>query len=140
MLKYPALIHHEEDGYWVEFPDVEGVHTQGDTMEELIFNAEDALSSHLGVLLDYGKNIPDPSNMKGENVININVQPDTAIPILLRKVREEKKLTQKDMAEMLNISYQAYQRLENASKFNARIKTLQKIVNMLGKRFMVDIV
>ena len=30
---YPAIIH-EEDGYWVEFPDPSGCFTNGDTLEE----------------------------------------------------------------------------------------------------------
>ena len=34
MLKmYPAIIH-EEDGFWVEWPDLQGCSTCGDTVEE----------------------------------------------------------------------------------------------------------
>lgn len=41
---YPAIFHKEEDGrYWVEFPDLPGCLTDGDTLEEAFLMAGDAL-------------------------------------------------------------------------------------------------
>ena len=37
---YPLLIH-DDDGYWGEFPDVEGCHAQGDSIDEIIEDLED---------------------------------------------------------------------------------------------------
>ena len=31
---YPAIFHKEEDAYWVEFPDLEGCHTYGSSIED----------------------------------------------------------------------------------------------------------
>ena len=42
--KFPALIIKEEDGFVVEFPDLEDAFTQGDTWEEAFENAEDVLN------------------------------------------------------------------------------------------------
>ena len=42
--KYPALIIKEDDGFIVEFPDMEDAFTQGDTWEEAYENAEDVLN------------------------------------------------------------------------------------------------
>ena len=41
---FPAFITKEEDGYVVTFPDVSGVNTDGDTVEEALEYAEDALN------------------------------------------------------------------------------------------------
>ena len=42
MLKvYPAIFY-EEDGYWVEFPDLEGCQTYGSTLEETMQLAQEA--------------------------------------------------------------------------------------------------
>lgn len=43
IVTYPALIHHDPDGYWAEFPDLPGCQTQGDSREELLKNAAEAL-------------------------------------------------------------------------------------------------
>ena len=40
---YPAIFHPEETGYSVEIPDIEGCFTQGDTMDEAVRMAQDAI-------------------------------------------------------------------------------------------------
>lgn len=45
---YPALFHTaEEGGYWVEFPDLPGCVTEGDTFPEAFENAREALGLYL---------------------------------------------------------------------------------------------
>ncbi|MEQ8171798.1 MAG: type II toxin-antitoxin system HicB family antitoxin [Candidatus Eremiobacterota bacterium] len=43
-MKYKGIIYKEDDGYWIDFPEIEGCHTQGDTLEELLANAREVLS------------------------------------------------------------------------------------------------
>ncbi len=53
MLKvYPGIIHSESDGYWIEFPDLEGCQTQGDTIEEVTEMAQEALGLFLASSMD----------------------------------------------------------------------------------------
>ena len=54
---YPAIVH-SEDGYWVEFPDLEGCQTFGETLEETIANAEDALGLYLASMIEDGEALP----------------------------------------------------------------------------------
>lgn len=61
---YPALFHEENGSYWVEFPDVEGCHTFGDTLNETIENAKEALEGHIFTLLSEGIELPKASNIK----------------------------------------------------------------------------
>ena len=45
---YPAIFHAEEDGgFWVEFPDLPGCSTQGDTETESYANAVEAMELYL---------------------------------------------------------------------------------------------
>ncbi len=44
---YPAVFHKENKGYWVEFPDLEGCLTKGDTFNEALFMASDVLGEWL---------------------------------------------------------------------------------------------
>lgn len=59
---YPAIIH-EEEGYWVEFPDLSGCFTNGSTLEETMEMAKEALGLYLVSLEENGQTIPVPSNI-----------------------------------------------------------------------------
>ena len=59
---YPALIHNE-NGYWIEFPDLEGCQTVGDSFEELLETASEALGLYLVSLVEDGKELPTASDL-----------------------------------------------------------------------------
>lgn len=59
---YPAIFQKEETGYSVFFPDLQGCQTEGDTLEEALFMAKDALSIYIFDLEEDKKTIPSPSN------------------------------------------------------------------------------
>lgn len=59
---YPAIFHPEADGYSVHFPDLLGCVTEGDTLQEALKMAEDALGLYLQSLKDDGEEFPEASN------------------------------------------------------------------------------
>ena len=59
---YPAVFH-EEDGYWVEFPDLTGCVTEGDTIEETMSMAQEALGLWLVSQIEMGNELPTPSDI-----------------------------------------------------------------------------
>lgn len=64
MLKiYPAIIHNEDGSYWIEFPDLEGCNTMGNTLEETMANAQEALGLYLASLEEVGQDLPHPSSI-----------------------------------------------------------------------------
>ena len=40
---YPAIFHSEDGAYWVEFPDLPGCQSYGDSIADTIENAREAL-------------------------------------------------------------------------------------------------
>ena len=63
MLKvYPAILH-KEDGYWIEFPDLEGCQTYGSTLEETMELAQEALGLYLVSLIENKQLVPAPSDI-----------------------------------------------------------------------------
>ena len=64
-LKYPVTIRpltkEEGGGYLAEFPDLPGCIADGDTVEEALHEAEDALKAWLAAAKDFGDAIPEPS-------------------------------------------------------------------------------
>lgn len=62
-LIYPAVFHPEADGgYSVDFPDLPGCVTEGDTLSEAVGMAEDALGIYLCSLKEDKEPYPEPSN------------------------------------------------------------------------------
>ncbi len=59
---YPAILH-EENGFWIEFPDLEGCQTCGATLEETMELAQEALGLYLVSLVEHGQAIPTPSRI-----------------------------------------------------------------------------
>ena len=58
---YPAICHFEEGGYWCEFPDLGGCFSQGDTEQEIVVNAAEALEGYVENLLESDIELPKPS-------------------------------------------------------------------------------
>ena len=111
MLKiYPAIFH-EEDGYWVEFPDLEGCNTCGETLEETMELAQEAMGLYLATLIEDSKTLPAATNLKDipqpEDGIVSYVSSDVAQYIRnTRAVKKTLSIPQwlSDAAEKNNIS------------------------------------
>ena len=59
ILEYSVVVHQaEEGGYWLEVPALEGCFTQGETMDEILANAKEAIELYLEGLAELGKEIP----------------------------------------------------------------------------------
>lgn len=106
ILSYPAKIKYiaEDKAYLVEFPGLPGCLTEGGTLEEAKHNAKEALTGYLVSIFERNIKIPMPSDLKGKGVYQIEPEPEVAVPIVLRRLRETKKLTQSDIAKVLGIS------------------------------------
>jgi predicted RNase H-like HicB family nuclease len=52
-MKIALIVHKaEEGGYWAEVPAIPGCATQGETMDELLANAKEAIEGCLSIPLD----------------------------------------------------------------------------------------
>lgn len=70
---YPAIFHEEGNTYWVEFPDLEGCHTYGSSINETMEAAQEALAGYLLTLLEQGAPIASPSDIS-------SLHPDDGFP------------------------------------------------------------
>jgi antitoxin HicB len=139
---YPAKITYNkrDKSYLVEFPDLDGCLSEGSTLEDALKNAKEALTGYLSSLFDRGFKLPESSKRKGRNFYMIEPESEVATPIMLRKIRDGLKMNQSEAAKKLGISYQAYQRLENPSKCNPTIKTLERVAKVFQKQLHVEFV
>jgi antitoxin HicB len=64
----------EEGGYVVSVPALPGCHTQGDSFEEAISMAREAIATYIGSLMKDGELIPNDPIMSGavESVVSVS--------------------------------------------------------------------
>jgi len=126
----------EEGGYIVTFRDLPNVFTEGDTLEEALFNAQEVLDGMLAVMSSNNEEINDPSpGQDGE--YPIPVSPDIAAPILLHLLRKKRSQTMANVARAMSIPYQQYQRLEH--NCNMTLKSLNKAAVAMGARVEIRV-
>jgi len=135
-IEYPAIIKPQEpDGYLVTFPDIEEAFTEGDTLEEALFNAAEVLSLVLESRLDDREEIPEPGKKNGRNVHMIAPDVKIQAALLVRKNRKNKSLA--ELARMLGTSWPSVQRLENPHH-SPTLKMLDRTAAALGKKLVLS--
>lgn len=60
---YPAILHREDGAYWIEFPDLEGCQSFGDTLMEIMDNAKEALTGYCLTLIEEQRKLPAASDL-----------------------------------------------------------------------------
>lgn len=77
---YPAVFHEDSDGVWVEFPDLQGCQSYGETIQEVLDSAKEALEGYCVTLLEEKRKLPAASDIKtiepGENAFTSLVETD----------------------------------------------------------------
>jgi len=139
MIEYPAkIIYSKTDKcYLVEFPDLPGCMTYGDTIEKALSNAQEALTGYLESIDLRKIDIPKPSRLKGMDVHLVHPEKQVAFAMWLKTKRAENNLTQKAAAEKLNINFQSYQKYENPRKANPTLKTIERIEKVFNEKLLI---
>ncbi len=90
MIAYPALFEYNDEDkvFNVRFPDLPGCLTYGDTIDEAKEMAREALTGFLQSIDARKLKIPNPSKLKGDEVVYIEPETPVAFAIWLRKQRE----------------------------------------------------
>lgn len=127
-MKYHFKIHKEKTSYWGECLELKGCVSQGDSLDELAKNLNEALNLYLDEPEDSQIIFPYPKKtMKGKNILLIEVDPQVALALLIRTERLKRKWTQANAAKEIGIPLYSYQKLESSKTANPEWKTLIKV-------------
>ena len=61
--KLSVVFEKDKDGYFAFCPELQGCYAQGDTIEEVTQNIQDAIKLHIKDRLDAGEEIPQPDSV-----------------------------------------------------------------------------
>jgi antitoxin HicB len=134
-MRYPARIRHESDGYTVTFPDIPEAITCGDTLEEALKNASDALESALDFYFEDNRPVPSPSAPKrGQHLIDLPAS--VSAKVILFNEMLSQKVRPIELARRLSIPRQNVNRLLDP-RHATKIDNIADALKALGKELEI---
>lgn len=136
-MQYPATFVQEDDGYIVTFRDIPEALTQGDTYEEAVEMAQDALATAMDFYFEDNRPVPMPSNAKKGDVL-IELPLSVWSKVLLLNEMLAQHVSQADLAKRMGIKPQQVTRIVNL-EHATKIDTLVDAFKALGKKPMFSL-
>jgi antitoxin HicB len=139
MLKYPVTLRPDRThgGYVVTFPDFPEAITQGDTKEDALLQAADALETALDFYFEERRKIPLPSLAKRNQPV-VDLPVSTTAKVLLLNEMIVQSIRPVDLARRMNTSPQEINRLTNI-RHSTRIDGIERALKAMGKRLEVRV-
>lgn len=134
-MKYPVNITRDGNSFMASFPDIPEALTGGDTYEETLAAAQDALVTAFEFYFEDMRSIPLPSN-EGATFIEVPLSIWAKVLLLNQMVAD--KVTQYDLAKRMGTTKQELQRITDFNH-STKIDTLEKALLAMGKNFQLSI-
>lgn len=135
-MHYFARLTREGARWLIDFPDCPGCQTFGDTREEALAMAAEALEGWLETHLEHGDVPPRPRARRGGVAIDVPSGLDVAIQV--RWLRDDLGMSQEELARRVGVSQQQIAKLERPTS-NPTIRTLVKLTEKLGSRVLISL-
>lgn len=136
MVFYASLVADDSGGYVVTFPDVPEAITQGDTVEEALTEAQDALVAALGFYVEAGEALPRPRRRK--DLHPIAVPPLVAAKLALYDAMRAEGMTGAKLARKLKVADTTVRRLLDLDH-RSHIEEVERALEALGRRLVVSV-
>ncbi len=135
MFDYPVEITKESNGtYTVGFPDIPEAHTLGDTRDEALMHAVEALETALSFYIDEGKPLPKSSAKRNSAVVGPSLIGTMKLGIY--QAMRDGKVRKTDLARRLKCHLMQIDRLLDLTH-SSRIEQLEAAYAALGLRVNV---
>jgi antitoxin HicB len=133
MLRYPAKLKPaKEGGFVVTFRDIPEAITQGESVEDAMIRARDALETALDFYFDDRREVPAPSKARrGERLIELPASLAAKVLLLNEMVRQ--RVRPADLARRLHTTPQEITRLTDV-RHRTRIDSIEAALRALGKQ------
>lgn len=134
MLRYPIKLEPDDNGtFLVTAPDFPELTTFGETREEAIAYAVDALEEVIAMRMSLREDMPKPSNGK----VRAALPTQTAMKVALYQAMREKGITKYRLAKLLNWHMPQVDRLLNLNHAS-QIRQFDDAFNALGMRLRIE--
>lgn len=140
MFMYPVTLTPDEEdgGFIVTFVDIPEAITQGETLQQALAAAKDALASALDFYFEDKRAVPAPSRPKrGQHVIELPASLSAKVLLLNEMVTQDVRPA--ELARRLNTTPQEVNRLTNV-RHTTRIDGIAAALQALGKHLDMRVV
>ncbi len=135
---YPVnLTEQTEGGYLVEFPDLPEAITQGDTLEEALFEAADCLEEAIANRIAKKLEIPNPRNPK-KNQHCVYLHTTIAAKAALYLAMREKRLSNTALAKRLDCDEKEVRRMLDPY-YSSKLPKIEHALNSLGQQLEIGV-
>jgi predicted RNase H-like HicB family nuclease/DNA-binding XRE family transcriptional regulator len=138
---YVAYVRQEGRQWLAEFPDAPGCQTFADSEEELLPTAQEALEGWLEAHLVDGEAPPRPKQrhkmLDGAYKVEVPVSASLSAVLCIRWVRQDRDLSQAELAKMVGVSQQQSAKLEDPDG-NPTLRTRDQVGRALGLQLHVS--
>lgn len=134
-MRYPVKFEHDETGWCVSFPDIPEALTGGDTREEALSLAQDALVTAFDFYFEDRRPVPMPS-ADGEEFIDVPAS--VAAKVLLLNAMIATGTTPAELARRLGTRPQEVNRIVTLNHAT-KIDTIEAALKVLGKRLEMTV-
>ncbi len=135
---YPVIVHQEQGSVWISCPDVPEMASAGDTLEEAMFDAVDAMESALSLYVDRKVAIPLPAlALAGQPLVRLPAL--TAAKAALWNTMVEQGISKTEMARRLGANRPQVDRLVDLLH-RSKIEQVEHALHMLGQRISLAVV
>jgi antitoxin HicB len=134
-MKFPVKLTLDKisGGYVVTFPDIPEAITQGETVEEALTMAKEALETAIDFYFEDKRAVPSPSVAKrGQKTIELPASLSAKILLLNEMVKQ--KIRPAELARRLNTTPQEINRLTNL-RHTSRIDGIAAALNAMGRQY-----
>ena len=136
-MEFPVILTHDEDdgGFVVTFPDIPEAITQGETKEEALKMAQEALETALEFYFEDKRTVPNPSKARRSQDV-IVLPTSLSAKILLLNEMLAQNVRPAELARRLRTTPQVINRLTNL-QHTTRIDGIDAALRALGKRLKI---
>ena len=137
-MRFPIIVTKDEGSFVVTFPDIPEAITQGDTEEEALQMAQEALETALEFYFEDKRPVPEPSKPKrGQRLIDLPAS--LSAKVLLLNEMLAQNIRPVELARRLETTPQGVNRLTDL-RHTTRIDGIDSALRALGRRLEIRIV
>jgi antitoxin HicB len=137
-MAYPVELTPDGKFLMVTFPDIPEANSQGDSVEDALKMAADALETALDFYFDAGRPVPAPSKPKrGQHTVELRAS--VAAKVLLLNEMSSQKVRPSELARRLHVTRQEVTRLIDW-RHTSKIDGVALALKALGKTMEIRVV
>lgn len=137
MFYYPARFKKQRDGYVVTFRDIPEALTSGETKEEAVNMAADALATAMEFYFEDRREVPMPTKPRSDEEL-VELPVSLAVKVLLLNEMLKGNITPSKLAKKLEASPQTVTRILDLHH-STKIDTLAEAFKAIGKKLNFSI-